>query len=564
MYLRLFLLLFFNFLVFNCNSVKDENEYFCKLEREIFLENDNPKKVEQIHYRELEKYNTTKENKYLISSKYVEISVYSNINLEQIGKIYKLLQLNNNKYPFITSTCNYFLARKFERSLPKSSLSSINKAIEAEKTTKDKPQLSNYYHFKGRILYNMGYYKQSIFYYNKALEIYKKDKRILYIASMYNNIGMSYYKQGKTDLAIQETIKAINLISKKEKLENDESNFLHYIKGTLASYYKSKGEIKIAKDLLLEEWDYSIGVKNAELALLSARDLININNSLNIDNIAIINSLEKLRPQIKNPDHIVELDKIKWNYYSKKEDYPQYKIASENLIKSITEKNDYRTKELNLNFEVSNKSIYENFKSDYNLEKKKNHLLVVSLSFIIFVFLVIFYFLKVNRKKKIDMMEKDIIISKGEKKLLEESLKFKDEKIKDFQLFLNLKTETEKTFLESLKKIKKSKNNDTEETVKELFMNFNNITKLNKKGNYFINESSEENKAFISKLSDKYPFLSKNELKFCILFRLGLASKEIASLENISEASVRVYKTKIKTKIGLDRSINLTDFLKNI
>ena len=129
-----------------------------------------------------------------------------------------------------------------------------------------------------------------------------------------------------------------------------------------------------------------------------------------------------------------------------------------------------------------------------------------------------------------EILEKDILLQRG--------------KIKNLHMNLNLKIETEKAFLENLKKIKKSKNIDAEETVKDLFFKINNLLQIDEKNT--VNESSAENKEFMEKLSAIFPFLSEQDLKLCAYFRLNLSSKEISLLENITPGSVRVYKTKIK------------------
>jgi DNA-binding CsgD family transcriptional regulator len=50
----------------------------------------------------------------------------------------------------------------------------------------------------------------------------------------------------------------------------------------------------------------------------------------------------------------------------------------------------------------------------------------------------------------------------------------------------------------------------------------------------------------------------------CSYFKLHLKSKEIAQIESITNGTVRVYKNKIKHKIGLDTEKNLNDYLDNL
>ena len=50
----------------------------------------------------------------------------------------------------------------------------------------------------------------------------------------------------------------------------------------------------------------------------------------------------------------------------------------------------------------------------------------------------------------------------------------------------------------------------------------------------------------------------------CNYFRLNMPSKEIASIEGITDGTVRVYKNKIKNKIGLSQLDSLNEYLVNI
>lgn len=115
--------------------------------------------------------------------------------------------------------------------------------------------------------------------------------------------------------------------------------------------------------------------------------------------------------------------------------------------------------------------------------------------------------------------------------------------------------------MENLRKIKKAKDIDTEQMLRDLMFKLNNLMQIDKRNNDLINESSTENRLFLEKLAAKYPDLTKKELGLCTYFRMKLSSKEISSLEDTTTGTVRVYKTKIKNKLGLGREEDLTAFL---
>ncbi|WP_131707559.1 helix-turn-helix transcriptional regulator [Chryseobacterium angstadtii] len=190
--------------------------------------------------------------------------------------------------------------------------------------------------------------------------------------------------------------------------------------------------------------------------------------------------------------------------------------------------------------------------------------MLIAVCVVVFIFGIIICIIKNISKKEKEIVEKEKIILTKNKKILEQDLKRQEEKITNLHLNLNLKIETEKTFLENIRKMKKSKNIDAEQMITDLFLKINNLIQIDKKNYDLINESSLENRQFIQKLSERFPSLTNNELKFCVYYKLELSSKEISLLENITEGSARVYKTKIKTKMDIGKESDLNTYLKNI
>ncbi len=71
-------------------------------------------------------------------------------------------------------------------------------------------------------------------------------------------------------------------------------------------------------------------------------------------------------------------------------------------------------------------------------------------------------------------------------------------------------------------------------------------------------------KDFIGRLMQLNPDLSPNDIRLAVLLRLGIATKQIATLMNISPKSVEINRYRLRKKLGLDRGANLTQFINNI
>lgn len=66
---------------------------------------------------------------------------------------------------------------------------------------------------------------------------------------------------------------------------------------------------------------------------------------------------------------------------------------------------------------------------------------------------------------------------------------------------------------------------------------------------------------YLKRLSDRYPALTAGDLKLCAYLKMGLRSKDMAPLLNMTVRSVEMTRYRLRTKLSLDRDTNLSDFL---
>ncbi|MGV3541399.1 MAG: ligand-binding sensor domain-containing protein [Rufibacter sp.] len=66
---------------------------------------------------------------------------------------------------------------------------------------------------------------------------------------------------------------------------------------------------------------------------------------------------------------------------------------------------------------------------------------------------------------------------------------------------------------------------------------------------------------FIHRLQDRFPNLTPQEIKLSTYLRLNLTTKDIAQLLNISVRGVEISRYRLRKRLELDRSENLTDFM---
>lgn len=560
----LFLFFSYSILLNSCKSSDEGNKYFSSIDNELTVDvRSNPKELKKLYSRELQKYNKTKDKIFLLSSEQIEIALTDNEE-KKIVMLYKLMQLNDNKYEYISIMCNKSFAAYFEKSSPAIAVKYINHALEISEKTQEKYLLPHILHFKGRVLYNDKKYQVAINHFNRALDLHKEKKEILFVASMYNNLGMCYAKMKNIDLAIEKVIIGINILEEKKELNSDEYFFLNYMKRILADYFIEKKDYKKAEKLLREILNFSLKNNIFPMTILCVKRLSGIykKDPLKTDERKkVINQLISIEYKLKKVLPKIDLNEVTFEYHNDINDVENIKKTSEKIINLYNSYKKIAKMKSDIKSDIIHSFIVKSVDRENEFQKKRNILLTFLILLLLLILLLTSVYLIKLKKRKEEMILIEKEISRSQKMVLEQDIQLQKEKIKNLHLNLNLKTETERAFLENLKKIKRSKDINVEDVLKDLQFKINNLLLIDKKNNDFIDQSFIENQIFMDKLSSKFPALTDQDLKLCVYFKLNLSAKEISLLENFTVGSVRVYKTRIKSKIGLSKDDNLNLYL---
>lgn len=399
------------------------------------------------------------------------------------------------------------------------------------------------------------------------MEIHNKKNEVLYVASMHNNIGMCYHKMENTDRAIKETLIGINLLKQQKTYNDYELYFLNYMKKTLAEYYIYKKDYNEGEKLLNSVLNFSQQSKNYPMVIQSADKLSDIyknNPSKASEWKSLIDILTNTELKLKKVIPKIRLNEIALEYYSNKNDIDNIKSTAKKIVDLYVSYKEIERIKTNMKSDIIDDFVVDSINREYENQRKKNILLTGLILLLLTIFVLTTIYLTKMRKRKEQILNIEKEAAENQKLVLEQDIQLQKEKIRNLHLNLNLKSETERAFLENLKKIKKSKNINGEEVLKDLQFKINNLLSIDKKNNDLINDSSFENQQLIENLSRKFPVLTEPELKLCVYFRLNLSAKEISLLENFTVGSVRVYKTRIKSKMGLGREDNLSVYLSKI
>jgi tetratricopeptide (TPR) repeat protein len=408
--------------------------------------------------------------------------------------------------------------------------------------------------------------------FTKAYKIDKNSSNF-FLATMLSNVSACEYQTKKyieTETAIKEVIKLLSN-AKSDK----EQKYLAFIKGNLGSLYKKMNQNEISKENLWYEINYYCSRK-LFLPFLneSFNDLLDFylkeENPKKLNElVSIINTHGKNQIELTA---IFDYKKLLLKYYNKIGNQEKTSIISEEIIdlqEKLKEDDQDKIKKVNSTF-YSNKidfinSTFNNEEIILNTELHQKR--IINYSIISFTILISFSLLYVLKQRNLKLKNIQLInhqtteIENAKRVIVEKELKLKKEMVSNLSIFLNLKTETEKAFLKNFKDLKRKKNQDIESVFGELqssvikLMNIDN-THLN-----ILATIENENAEIIEKINTKFPILNKLECQLCSYFRLGLNSKEISLIVNLTPGTVRVYKVKIKQKLNLSEDQNLNLYL---
>jgi hypothetical protein len=80
----------------------------------------------------------------------------------------------------------------------------------------------------------------------------------------------------------------------------------------------------------------------------------------------------------------------------------------------------------------------------------------------------------------------------------------------------------------------------------------------------FTQQFDQVHVEFHKRLLERFPDLTKNDLKLCTYLRMSLSSKEIASLTFVTVRAVEVSRSRLRKRLGLDPNENLLQFIQSL
>lgn len=163
------------------------------------------------------------------------------------------------------------------------------------------------------------------------------------------------------------------------------------------------------------------------------------------------------------------------------------------------------------------------------------------------------------------ILEKELQNQRLREEKLSQQVEFNSKKLTINALNMIQKNEI---LLQIKEKIASMKNSSTEDTQSALTKNLSQLVNfglnIDRDWDNFIIHFEQVHNDFFDQLKTKYPHLNSSDLKLCALLKLKLDTKEIASIMNISPQSVKVARSRLRKKLELEMTSNLSAFITQI
>jgi len=413
----------------------------------------------------------------------------------------------------------------------------------------------------------------------KAIEINKELNIRDELFNNYNNLAGVYMVKKEAKKALDFAMIALNQLDMKKDFYNRSiaySNIgnLYQEMGNFTfslSYYRLAAEIQ-------EHKSYLIALMRSYLAIASVYKAMHlkdsaeyfITKSLNLSGI-IGNSSQKLIILQDAARYYLSVEnyKLSSRYYS---DYVNLNDSLESL-NSLTKIEQIQAVYEVINKEKNNQILQQKINlQELALQRQRIILIAVSIIFVLLAFFLIT--LLKNRKQErmrnihlatqteeLHHKEKELLIEKEHR--LELELDYKNRQLTSYALNLARNNELILKTSEELRILLLGlslRDKDRSVRIKNL------LSSLQQQSTGIDWEEfrlyfQEVHQSFEKNLSSSFPDLSPNDKKICALLKLGLSTKDIASITFRELRSVESARNRLRKKLGLAAEINIVNFL---
>ncbi|MDR6301756.1 tetratricopeptide repeat protein [Mesonia maritima] len=412
-------------------------------------------------------------------------------------------------------------------------------------------KLAKLYMMDGNYDFALSFYKEALAGFKK----YKQDKNYYYTQI---NLGEIYYSLDKLDKSEKASKIGIEGLIKFKDFQTIGVGY-----GTLGKTYSKQEKNTKAIKAYENAFNYLRNTNSPNLSRIVYNYVLCLNENKLFDrSLEVLEEFNQKSSYIDKSNQYNILEIAASTYHKAK----RYKNASLYYHKALALKDSIfnekeKEKLLELEARYQNKiQRLENISlenKNKELSRKNTMVIVFIVVLSILIIIIIIYFIRYNKIKK-KLSKEKILKIQSEKNLIEQKYLYNKEILNTREKVLEeKKREMTSTAVKMshwnnlLTNVINKCENKKELSVNDIKRELKNIIKYNDYWNQFEKRFNSIHPNFVINLKKHFPNLTKGELEFCILLKLHLTNKEIASLLNISHDAVIKKKYRLKKKIQI-------------
>ncbi len=434
-------------------------------------------------------------------------------------------------------------------------------------------------------------YRKSLHFFQEALKINEKAKDSTSIGVTASNIGLVYSGLHKYDSALQFLDYSLAVFENTNDFRN-----LSSVYNNRGSVNLEKGQVEMAyQDMMTslsisERYDYQPGVLSVVLSLGSYFNKINQPDSALYfykKALHMLYSREDVERSIIVYEGLRETyrslnDYEQALYYSDKHEQANVELNSTELQKKISE--------LQIRFDEERKTQEINVLRIKQRNERIILWLVIAGMLIIATLMIYSYRVRhlslnqdkiiLEKEKRLNLLEIENQtaenqqlqaemgvreeIARLKQQQFEEKIEHKNRALSLSALQIVSKNEILQSIRNSMEKASESGDDKTVKMLKQLIREIDSNINLDDEWENFKIHFEEVHTGFFARLQEKNEGLTANDLRMCAYIKIGLDTKEISRILNLSVNAVEKRRYRLRKKLGLEPDDSITEYFNKI
>lgn len=446
------------------------------------------------------------------------------------------------------------------------------------------------YHYLGSIgscYLKTNDHQKAIDYFTRQNKLAIQMNQVIPVSSSYNNLGIAYYKQKDFHKAKTNYLKSLsNLTRNKDRYNKNtpdyDEGFYYTLLSNLGITCYELGQYNEAATFLTKafgedriKYSLTYPAENIKTEVTLVSCLLKIGNLAEAQ--GIVNQFEAHKSGM-SPEKRLQFIDMKAEVFLNNKQYDLLKqLLQERRKVAEQAETEKKVKQSALSNLVSQYMIASNalqlkqekmqkeqFRKDKEIQENKTFIVtvlwVVSCSTFILMLVIIYQIGKTRQRKY--QLEKERKAIEDER--IQLKLKAQENSLTDLAMEVVQKRETSDGLIQKISAVLKEAD---EKTKTELIGILREVKMNRQNGTSVASEDPDaliHMKEFQQRLLIINPDLSKSEIELSTLVRMNLSNKEIATVKNCAEGTIKTAKNRLKKKLSLDSDDSLTKFIREV